>query len=177
MAPLPEENTKRYWGLYTAAGDPHQVLMRVANTVTDAEAVAEMEDFFMQLQPDLGTDVVFVGMEVAALGSNVRNPVAISGPITGTGGGTIAGVQQPRSWTIKGRSVDGRRTGVTIFGVFANTPSNWKQEPITTAGLSDARDVLAAPGNFWLSISGLKPTWYDRVTVTYNDHWIDEERG
>lgn len=177
MAPLPEESTKRYWGVYTVAEDEHRVLMRVANTVTDAQAVAEMEDFFLQLQPSLGTDVVFTGMEVAALGSNVRNPVAITGPITGTAAGSIAGVQEPRSWTIKGRSVDGRRVGVTIFGVFANTPTSWEEEPIVVAGLADARDVLNAPGNFWLSISGLKPVWYNRVTVNYNDHWVKQERG
>jgi hypothetical protein len=177
MAALPESNTRRYWLVYTVGGQEHRILMRSTSSVTDAAAVLEAEGWWTDLSVDMATDAIFIGMEVALAGSNIRNPLAITAPIPGTGGGTITDIQRPRSWTIKGRTEGGRRVGVSVFGVLENTPNTWEQSPITITGLADILTRMQGSTGFWVGIDGLHPTWYDRVTVTYNDHWVDVARG
>lgn len=177
MAALPESNTKRYWLVYTVGPHEHRILMRVADSIEDEDAVGEAESAWNLLVPTLSTDTILVGLEVAERGSNVRNPVSIEDPIPGTLGGALAEIQRPREWTIKSRSRDGRRGGVGIFGVNQNTPTTWELAPITEDDLAAFRLRLNVTTGMWLSISGLKPLWYDRVTVGYNDHWVDVMRG
>jgi hypothetical protein len=177
MTALPESNTKRYWGVYSVGPDVHKFLMRTGPDYEDSAAIAQITFLWNLWVPSLGADVTLTGLEVAEQGSNVRNTIAIDSPITGEAAGTIAEVQRPREWTIKGRSVDGRRTGLGIFGVFTDTPSIWKQEPISNADWVAARAFLNAQTDTFLSISGQRPTWHNRVTIGYNDHWVKEARG
>lgn len=177
MAPLPESNTKRYWGIYTVATDVHKFLMRTGDTMDDTTAIAQIEFAWNLVKTTMGTNVTLIGVEVAENGSNVRNPLAISAPIVGTGGGDIPDIQRPREWTIKGRSTDGRRSGISLFGVFENTPDDWKQEPIALAELVALRAFLQVQTDSFVTISGTHPTWHDKTTVTYNDHWVEERRS
>src|SRR4029450_1438935 len=90
MAPLPVENTKRYFLDYTVASKNHTCECRTATLATDADASTAFDDLFGALSPQLFA-VTVQGMRVAALGSTVTLPAVYSGSTTfGSGAGPAA---------------------------------------------------------------------------------------
>lgn len=171
LPPLPESNTARFFSLYLVGTEEHSYQVRAADSVDDATAVAHLAAQWAALQPTIGSNVTFVGVEKAASGSNVRNIIGGTTPLTGTGT-AVSGTTFPFSWTIAGRAPSGRKARVSIFGVGLSIPSTYKQDPLTDAGLQGFQGLLNSQSGFNLAIDGTKPTWYFRATVNANDHWV-----
>jgi hypothetical protein len=115
---------------------------------------------------------------VALEGSDVLNPVAGLTPVTGTGS-AITDPALPRSLGFAGRASSGRKVKCFLYG-FSFTDvgliDTWEQEPITISELQGFQGLLNSQSDFWLAIDGLKPVWYDRFTMTFNDHYVDAAR-
>ncbi len=176
LTPLPEDNTKRYFLVYTCGTDVHQLQARCADTLGDATALSNFNAIAVALAPSAGTNTTFAGVEVAVNGSNVRNPVPGFTPVTGTGGGSVGGAETVKAWCISGRAPSGRKSKVFVFGMFISTPANYKQDPLTDAALQGFQGLLNSQSDFWLAIDGTKPVWYFRATTKPNDHWVDAGR-
>ena len=177
LTPLSEDNTKRYKLEYTVEEDTHSMTSRCSSSQNDGQAATYFADLFAAVGASLGSNVTWVQISVALQGSNVFNIIGGFTPSAGTGG-AVSELDQPRAICFPGRTSGGRKTKVFLYGVdsaFA-TPDSYAQNPITTATLSDFRDLLNSQSDFWLGIDGVKPTWYDRWTIKTNDHWVDGRR-
>lgn len=176
LSPLPEDNTVRYFLDYVVAGEQHSMQSRAASTMSDATAVGHFQAIAATLQTLVGSNVTFQGVSKCALGSNVRNAVAGLTPVTGTAV-VISDPARPFQCVVSGRSSSGRKTKVSIFGAQGIViPTSWAQQPISTSEIQGFQGLLNSQADFWLAIDATKPTWYNRVTFGYNDHWIKKVR-
>jgi len=177
MAPLPESNTRRYKMIYTVGTEGHSMTARATPTFNDGVAAAHFDALFAAVAASLGSNTSWVGLEVAPQGSNVFNP--IGGFTGGTGGGgAVAAVDQPRAMCFAGRTSGGRRTKVFLYGVDSGfvTTAAYSEDPLVTATFQGFQGLLVSQADFWLGIDGIKPSWYFRMTIKPNDHWIDAQR-
>jgi len=177
LTPLPADNTKRYKLIYTVEEDTHSMTARCSSSQTDANAITYFADLFAPMEDALGSNVTWANLEVALEGSNVFNVVGGWTPLVG-GSDPVNEVDQPRSLCFSGRTTGGRKTKVFVYGVtsaFA-TPDSYAQDPLTTASFEGFQGLLNSQSDFWLGIDGIKPTWYFRLTVKPNDHWVDARR-
>lgn len=158
--------------MYTVGSEQHSMQSRSTPSFSDAVAVSHMQAVAAALQPAAGSDVTFLGVEVAAQGSNVRNPIAGFTPVTGTGG-TRATFSNALSICIAGRATSGRKTKAFFYGsAGVGIPASYEENPLTTPALQGWQGLLNSQSDFWLAIDGVKPVWYFRATFTWNDHWV-----
>lgn len=175
MAPLPSHNTARYKLTYSTAPFEHSITMRVITGVTAQQASTFYDGFLAQLTPLLGT-ITIVRLEFASQGSDVFNVVAWSGqPTYGTG--APANIQEPTFISFTGKSPDGRRTRVTVFGTTGVTQQDYRFQGGENAAADAARVVLATGTDRWLSITGVKPIWNNYANVGFNAHYQRKLRG
>lgn len=177
LTPLPEDNTKRYKMVYNVEEDLHSMTARAENSVSDSTANSNFVAMFAAIGASLGSNVTWVDLQVAAQGSNVFNSTGTWTPVTGTGG-AVSELDQPRAFCYPGRAASGRKTKVFVYGIdsaFA-TPDSYAENPLVTATFQGFQGLLNSQTSFWLAIDGVKPTWYFRLTVKANDHWVDGRR-
>lgn len=174
VLPLPETNTKRYRLRYSVRGQQHSMQSRTSDAQSDANAVAYFNTCVIALQPILGSNVAFYGVEVADKGSNVFNPVGGFTAATGTADPTTV-ILSPYAWCFPGRTNGGRKSKVFVYGFAGNygLPATYEEDPISSAPLQGFQGLLNSQSDFWLGIDGLKPVWYFRLTVKANDHFVD----
>ena len=177
LTPLPEDNTKRYKLVYTVEEDVHTLTSRCSASQTDGQAVIYFTDCGAALSGILGSNVTWVNLFVALLGSNVFNPVAGWTPIAYSNT-AVTELDQPRAICFPGRTSGGRKTKAFIYGASGayTTPDSYSENPLTSAPLQGFQGLLNSQTDFWLGIDGIKPTWYFRATIKGNDHWIDGRR-
>lgn len=178
LSPLPEDNTKRYKMVYVVEEDTHAMQARADNSITDAVADAFFVAMFAAIGPSLGSNVTWADLTVADQGSNVFNSTGTWTPLTG-GGGAVAEVDQPRALCFAGRSNTGRKSKVFVYGIDSGftTQDSYEEDPLVTANFQGFQGLLNSQNGFWLAIDGVKPTWYFRLTVKTNDHWIAGRRA
>jgi hypothetical protein len=163
--------------VYVVGGTQHTMLSRSSSAQNDGVAAAHFQALANSLQVTMGTNVTFVGVEVAAQGSNVFNPIGGFTPVTGTAG-AVAPVDFPRAVCFPGRTTNGRKTKVFLFGVSSAyvTPATYEEDPLVKAEFQGMQGLLNSQSDFWLGIDGVKPSWYFRCTVKTNDHYVDAAR-
>lgn len=178
LTPLPADNTKRYKMVYNVASKQHSFIIRAADAVTDADAGAALTDAFAALSTLLSSATNWLRLEVALSGSNVFNNTFEFAASVGTGSG-INPIDEPRAFCFAGRTSGGRKTKLFLYGITSVlvTPGSYEQQPITQANLADFHDLMQAATDLYLGIDGIKPDWYDRVTIKPNDHWVDQARA
>lgn len=177
LTPLPEDNTKRYWLKSTCKGVEHESQCRVADTVSDATAVAVFQALALDLAALMHADCQFDGVEVALKGSNVRNPVTGFSTQLGTLGGSTADINIPFETTFVGRSATGRKWKVGFWCLVYTLTQTWRISSLTGTGLDDALADIVGAGDMWLTIDGTKPVYYSYANFSYNDHWVNRERN
>jgi hypothetical protein len=175
LSPLPESNTKRYFLQYVVDTEIHNMQFRCADSIGDSTALSNIADLVTAIAPTAGTNTTYDGVFVALNGSNVRNPVPGFTPVTGAGG-LVSGATLQNAWCISGRAPSGRKVKIFLFGLFIALPADYKQDPLTDAGLQGFQGLLNSQSDFSLAIDGTKPTWYFRATAKANDHWVDQVR-
>lgn len=169
MAPLPPSSTKRYFLDYTVGTVQHTVMVRVANNITDAEVIEDLDDFLNAVVSFL-YEIVIVGLRVALDGSNVTNPVTWTGDATyGNGEADAAGPL--RFFSFHGRSDDGRRTNLTMFGSKIADDTNFRITPAESETVGTVVALLNGAGNNWITISDAPPVWKSYMNVGYNAYW------
>jgi len=179
--PLPAidpSNTVRYFYDYSVGTIEHTLLCRVTDDVGLSEATDQIDQFLTAIGGGLVT-ITSVGLRKAEKGSNITNPVDL-GLIQATyGSGVQAAINNPLQVTFTGRSGDGHKARVSMFGWEAQTDNSWRY---TT---SENSDVLAAvtalqgaqAAGCFVSITGHDVLWHPYMNIAYNDHWIKAARG
>lgn len=177
LTPLPANNTKRYKMLYVVGGVNHSLTARCSSSQSDGTAVGYFNAAFAVLAAFLGSNVTWTELDVALQGSDIFNATGGWSPLTGTGI-SCSGINGPRAICFPGRTSGGRKTKAFLYGADNNyaTPATFEEDPITTTALSDFQDLLVGQSDFWLGIDEIKPSWYERLTVKVNDHFVQELR-
>jgi hypothetical protein len=178
LPPLPASNTKRYFLTQVADTYQHTMMVRVGPAVTDAAAITELAALCAIFVPIAFVSTAWTALSVAQAGSDVRNPVPGWTTIVGTSAGNQPDLTRPYAWQYKGRSADGRKCKLFVYGLSPTVPDTYEMDPILAgSALKSAQVRLNSQPGFYLSISGQQPAWYDRLTVAPNDHWIGVARG
>lgn len=176
MAPLPPSSTDRWKYTYQNAIAEHSLTFRLAtgSTVADADAVMSALAVYFD---DLVAESNITGLEFAATGSDIFNPVGSSDMV-----GTTFGVNAANNTTnavaatLIGRSSDGRRARLSVFGWFGAV-SDYR---LTVAEDPDLGVLLAFMNNAstpLISISGLTVIYKQYIDIKSNDHWVSEARS
>src|SRR5258708_4920959 len=173
--PLPADNTKRYFLIYAVDTEVHRMQFRCADSIGDATALANIAALVTAIAPTAGSNTTYAGVEVALRGSNVINPVAGFTPVSG-GSGSVSGATLQNAWCISARAPSGHKAKIFLFGLFIALPADYKQDPLTDAGLQGFQGLLNSQSEFSLAIDGTKQVWYFRATVKAHDHWVDHVR-
>lgn len=177
LTPLPADNTKRYKMIYSVAGKLHAMISRCSSAQSDAVANAHFVACEAALNASIGSNTTWVDLEVALQGSNVFNSTGTWTPTTGSAG-VVNAIDYPRALCFPGRTTGGRKSKVYVYGIASGfvTPDTYEQDPLTSATFQGFQGLLNSQSDFWLGIDGVKPTWYFRLTVKQNDHYVDAAR-
>jgi len=178
LPPIDPTNTQRYFYDYTVSAIEHTMVVRCTDDVGLSDAVVQIDAFLTALGDGLAT-ITTVGLRHAEKGSNITNPVDADGLQTTYGTGVPSAINAPLQVTFTGRSGDGRKARVGMFGWNGQTDTSWRK---TT---SEDSDVLAAvvaltsagAAGVFCSISGERVLWHPYMNLGYNDHWIKQARS
>lgn len=174
---LPPTNTQRWFYDYTVEGDQHSLMMRSANDITPAEAAEAIDLFLLAIDGEL-VEITTVGLRVAEAGSNITNPASPTGLSATYGSGSGVIINAPLQVTFVGRSADGHKARVGIFGWNGQTDDSWRMTIAENAGVAAEvtnLNSLSAAGLF-VSISGEGALWKPYANIGYNDHWVKRAR-
>ncbi len=178
MAPVSQTLTPRLFVTYSDGSYDHTLSLRAAaDDGGAADVMAVVDDYLTQLAPKLYL-ITITQSEVAAIGSNVRNPVTWTGQAT-YGSGAMPAVNAPRYIEFTGKQGNGRRWHMVQFGLNIATPPTYEFLPTDDADLDAARAVLidAFAVSQIVGVTGLKVTLNSEVPLGFNDHFIVRARG
>lgn len=176
LEPLPPENTRRVFVDYHTDNAQHTMMFRVAASASISSLQARISAFLTALAPTL-SQITIDGVREAASGSTVTNPV--DNELDSTyGTGTEVAVVMPRQLRFEGRSVDGRKVSISVYGYEGGTPDNYRLEPEENASVDAAIAELEANATFiGLTISGQPAVWKHYANVNFNSYWERQARG
>lgn len=175
MAALPQSNTMRWWLVYTVNSTQHRMMCRTADGVT----AAQMNTIFNSLLNNITTGINAItplNLEFANKGSNVRNTAVWTGAAS-YGTGTEAGNDgRARTASFVGRSSDGRKARLFIFGLKPFSEGDYRIDTSEGVAVANVVSFLNGASGVFFSISGTQPVWKGYANIGYNDHWIKQYR-
>ena len=174
MAPLSPDNTVRWFLKYNVNNHIHTVTVRSDATVDPGTFAEEMGTFIEAIEPALYS-TQFVALERSGVGSSVRVPVGWSGPMEwGTDSGNEKDAPQFISFT--GKSVDGRRFRLEMFGRIGEANANFRVLEIDSTVVANALLALETTEPMFLTISNAGPIFNRYMNQSISQHWIGELR-
>lgn len=177
MAPLPENNTDRFWLAYTDGQNDHELLVRFNGGAGNVPNVmSSVDQFFTALSPILYLLTVN-GARWSAQGSVISQPLIWDGAAT-YGQFAMPATLAPRQLCYLGRDAQGRRVRWFVFGWEAAPPTAFRIGAGGVTEFADAYAVISA-GNadgVWLTIAGLDPVLYGYVDINYNSYYEEKAR-
>jgi hypothetical protein len=183
MPALPSNNTAQYFIEYTNGLDEHVLGVRYDDsTATLTDAIRAVELFFLELEPLLWSGFQYIQARQQAKGANFTLPAPIPSVAPTPGGSTITEFNAPLSHTFVGRTNGGRRNVAPIYAIGLDPPAAWVwrggDQPVlsNTVTYLNGGGVPLLPAGTFIGIDGQPVIWYDRITVTYNDYWIRQNR-
>ncbi len=185
MAPLPENNTPRYWVRYRANGREHEMMLRWDPALVEDETdrlsfVARTATLLADLAPILPTDFAVLGARWSNVGQLFSVPFSAPASPTGTAG--LIAAEAPAFITFVGRTGGGRRWKLTILGIGvspaaeAGNYSDYRIQPDENGAVDTARGNLAGWPEL-VGIDGFKPNIYPYANIGYNAYWQRAVRG
>lgn len=176
MTAINPNNTVRFYLDYSDGINGHTLIARLIAPATAASAASRVNDFLTDLAPALN-QISIVGARLSAAGSNVSNPVAWTYAST-YGTGTLTGDNAPRELRFQGRSTDGRRCSVSVYGTKIATPVDYRVQAGENAAIDAAITRLTTASAFgvFATISGLVPIWKTYCSFNFNSYWEQEAR-
>lgn len=172
MAPLPANNTSRVFVDYTDGTNQHTVSCRFDESFSSAEeAVAQMAGF-LNAHGQRSFLITIIGARSQGAGESVSLPITWTGDAT-YGSGLMSPTLAPRQVLYLGRSADGRRIKVSMFGSNLSETDNFRTLASSVGDVGEAIAVLEAAGltGAFLTISNLVPLWLGYVSHNYNNHF------
>jgi len=176
MAPLPESNTARWFLDYTDGVNAHSMMFRTVSPASMATLKSQVDNFLTELDTVLYL-ITIIGMRVALVGSNVTNATPWTGAATyGTGAMPVANA--PRELRFIGRSADGRRNSISVYGFDGATPDTYQitsaSNPVIEAAILTLSNAAAL--GIGATISGQAPIWKAYASFNFNSYWEAEAR-
>jgi hypothetical protein len=162
-------------GVY-AGSLQHHIQIRTSDAFTNANAVADFSAQFAVLLPQMYNDCGYNELLVAEHGSDIRNPVPGWTIMVGTQPGAQPDTEEPLTLGARGRSPDGRKVRLFLWGQLFTRTSNWLFTPGAGTVYKTFLDILNAAPNTFLTISGVRAVWKPNYTIQYNDHAVKRER-
>jgi hypothetical protein len=176
LSPLPPSNTARLWVDYATENAQHSMMFRYSPSAGISAAQAAIDLFLSALAPTI-YQITILGVRAAASGSDITNPVGSDLSAT-YGEGTEVLVVTPRELRFVGRSTDGRKNSISVYGFEGSTPDTFRFQPEDNANLDAAVAQLVASSTvIGLTISGAQAIWKPYVNIQFNSHWETELRG
>lgn len=174
MAPLSPDNTQRFFLDYSTTNLSHTLMVRTTSATSAGAFSTFMDDFLTALAPELSL-ITVDGARVAQISSNVSIPITWSGAAT-YGTGSEALNFRPRALCFLGRTVNGRRARMFIYGGDFTSPNDFRITRASNANIDAAYDVLELNPQFFAGIDGLATTKYQYCDVNFNSYWEREVR-
>lgn len=172
LSPLPASNTKRYFLQVTAGAFVHHIQIRATAVTVDGAALAAIANDFTILLPALGNNVTLDSLEVADVGSDIRNVVPGWTLLTGSGGTPVVDQDVARTFSLRGRSTTGRKVKMLLWGfIEAHQPDFELALADQTAAQSNFQAQVQARPNLFMAIDESKPDWRTNYLEDYNDHF------
>jgi hypothetical protein len=175
MAPLPPETTQRFFLDYATANRQHTLMVRTTTPQAATTFSTVMDAFLDAIAPTIYA-IVIVGARVAQVGSNITSPIAWGGS-AGYGATAEPLDLAPRQLCFLGRSTDGRRMRMYLFGYEGATHGDYRISRSENTDVDAAYNVMEANPSFWASISGNVTTKYEYVDINFNSYWERDLRG
>lgn len=169
MAALPVDNTQRFFLDYSTSLLSHTMMVRTTSATSAAAFSTFMNDFLTALAPELSVLTVD-GARVAQVNSNVSIPITWSGAAT-YGTGSESAINRPRQLCFLGRTVNGRRARLFVYGGDFTMPNDYRIDRAANATIDAAYDVLELNPQFFAAIDGLATVKYNYVDVNFNSYW------
>lgn len=176
LTPLPANNTRRYFIIVTGPSFTHRIQVRVDATQDNATAVPNLQADMTVLAPAVGDNYAFTGLEVAEIGSDIRNPVAGWTVIPGGAVIPVTGQDIARSFSIRGRSSTGRKTRNLLWGLTLGHQPDFEYSPAPESDLGLFIAQVQGHVHSWLAIDETKPIFAGNLLEDYNDHYEHELR-
>lgn len=176
MAPLPPNNTDVYFVDYEGSMGERTFQVRAVGGSDEAAVVVQIRNFIETLRPALYTSTVFTGCRKRDVGTNVSYPLSWT-PIAGTAAGTLAQADYPRYIDFVGRSRDGRRVKITLFGTNLAISADYRLTEGENASILAAVQFLTSGANSFVTISGMSPLWERYANQGFNAYYQQEQRN
>lgn len=175
MAPLPANNTARYFLDYSVAGFSHTLINRVDPEVTDADAASVM-DSFMDIVGAFCYPITVEGFRFQQAGLAVSYDVPWTGS-AGWGTGAAIPANTAQYYDFVGRDTSGRRVRVATFGAgLVTSGGDYRISPAEATWVADALDALTQDGQMFLTIGGEVPVWKQYANCGVNAYWRNKVR-
>jgi len=177
MAPLPSNTTAVLFVDYTVCGEGHTLQLRYGTGATFSTAMTVVDNLLTAMASLLRL-ITITGARVRDLGSNVTYPVTWSGSATyGSGAGTHN--ESAYYFDFIGRSVDGRRVRIAIFGAVSDydgTNNDFRLNTAESTPVANAFAALTGGSDVPVSISGLVVSWHTYANMGANAYWRNRIR-
>lgn len=175
MAPLPPDNTPRYFLDYDTCGHGHTLMCRVNSTAVAADVAATISAFLTDLAPNLYLLTV-TGFRFADAGTNVSLPVTWTGDAT-YGDDVGPEYASGQYYDFVGRSPGGRRVRVAVFGAISlQVGDNYRISVAESTDMQDALAELVSDVDHFLAIDFGTPIWNQYANSGVNAYWRNKIR-
>lgn len=177
MAPLPVNSTATLFVDYQTCGEGHTLQIRfgVGGSAGDAMTVADA--LLTALSGELRL-ITIQGARVRDLGGSVTYPVTWTGAAT-YGSGAGLHFETAYYMDFVGRSLDGRKCRVSVFGHAAPadlTGDDFRMFASDSSAVANALTALEADPNTPVSISGDTVNWHQYADIGTNAYWRNRIR-
>lgn len=175
MAPLPHNNTAIYYVDYATGPVEHTFEVRY-NGIVSPSAFGTFANSLLASVSDITCAITVNRVRSQAEGSLFSFPVTtgIEGNVYGVGAG--APDQYASSLNFVGRSPEGRRVKLSIFG-YDQSFGDFRLTNADSVPVTDATILLNSAAGLALAIDGLEPVWYPYANVSVNAYWQRQLRA
>lgn len=174
MAPLPDNNTQRYWLDYTTAAGPRSVQFRV-DIATLPEVITALNAYLDILLPKTYSSVTYNSLRYSSAGSDFSFP-QVWAPRSGSAIGTMPTNAGPRFIQWVGRDALGRRVRLSAYGTEVTPDDNYRSTPAEVPLVLSMLNYLKSVSCPFVTISGERPVWNNYANTGYNVYHQRRER-
>lgn len=177
MAPLPQNNTGRYWVEYSVSGVVHELMVRYAAAVPLATTRSYINQFLQAIGPEMFATSV-LSVRYSPPGTLVSIPDLWSGADT-WGVDPNPPNRTPVQIRFEGRSAGGRRVSWGLYGWDGTIPDAFRFPIVAESNYDAAWQAILEARNdgVFVAIDGDPPGLKNYVNVNYNSYWERQQRG
>lgn len=175
MAPLPENNTPRFFVDYSVNGIEHTAQVRFSGATSPSAFGSTLNAFLNTVGP-LIYQMLISQIRFQAAGTTFSNPVTTGIEGNTYGSGAPADNQTAQWLNFVGRSTGGRRVTFGLYGLKA-IDDFYRLNSGESSDLAAAVGILNGEATLWSAIDGIKAIWKPYANTGNNAYWQRKLRG